>query len=92
MGRIASEMSDTIKDLAALKQIKKAERKMLRDSSPDKLKAAGIAYLHRNFGAHLIVMHNKQIVDFWPGTEKWRFRNSEKTGSGIENLIQQLKA
>ena len=41
-------------------------------------------------GIHLIIEHNDFVVDFWPSTGKFIFRNSEIKGRGVFKLIKRL--
>ena len=43
-----------------------------REASARLLTQAGIGYTTANNGAHLIVRNGSFVVDFWPGTGKWR--------------------
>lgn len=70
-----------------------ARRARHRQSSPEMLRVAGIAFEAKNAGAHLIVSHNGQIVDFWPGTGLWRTRPHDKREHrGVRGLIAHLRA
>lgn len=69
-----------------------ARRARHRESSPELLRAAGIAFVSKNEGAHLIVTHNDVTVDFWPGTGKWNTRPVDgKDHRGVKPLIAYLK-
>jgi hypothetical protein len=69
-----------------------ARRARHRESSPELLSAAGIEFVSKNNGAHLIVTHNGATVDFWPGTGKWNTRPADgKDHRGVKPLIAYLK-
>ena len=44
----------------------------------------------RNNEVHLIVRHNDFVVDFWPSTGKFIFRNAQINGRGVFNLLKYL--
>ena len=46
--------------------------------------------VHNN-GAHLVLHDGDLLVDFWPGTERWRPRDDAQSRFGIDNLINYLK-
>jgi hypothetical protein len=52
----------------------------------------GIPFLKKNFGAHLIVNPEQPTVrvDFWPGPGTWRFYWGDKSGVGLESLLEAL--
>lgn len=63
-----------------------------RQSSPEMLAAAGIAFETKNAGAHLIVTHNGRTVDFWPGTGLWHLRPHDgRKRRGVRELIAYLR-
>lgn len=62
-----------------------------REQSPKVLEAAGVSFVSKNFGIHLIVKADKGYIDFWPGTGKWIARNDQKKGRGVFNLIKYMK-
>ncbi len=69
-----------------------ARRARHRQSSPEMLRSAGIAFESKNNAAHLIVSHNGVKVDFWPGTGKWNTRPVDgKEHRGVRSLIAYLK-
>lgn len=84
------DMGDFWRDVApALKQRSQQKRASNREQSARKLDAAGIQYLSKNAGAHLIVTAaDGQIIDFWPGTGLWRMRSSARQGRGIRSLLR----
>ena len=69
-----------------------ARRARHRQSSPEVLRAAGIAFETKNAGAHLIVQHNGRTVDFWPGTGLWRTRPHDgREHRGVFPLVSFLR-
>jgi len=65
-------------------------REMNRQRSLDLLEKHSITFESKNDGAHLIVTHNKHVIDFWPGTGKFIPRGTTKTGRGVFNLLNYL--
>lgn len=62
-----------------------------RESSADILKRNGISFTSHNDGAHLIVKGPPGIVDFWPGTGKWKVRKSGNVSRGVFPLMLFMK-
>ena len=64
-----------------------------------RLHAQAMAALHKinvsfetkNHGAHLIVYSTFSVIDFWPGTGKWRVRNSAREGFDLESLLKEIR-
>lgn len=69
---------------------KKAARHFNRDNARHLLERHGIAYWTQNDGIHLIVAGNYQLIDFWPGTGRWRSRDKAITGFGIQGLLEMI--
>lgn len=74
-----------------MKAESKIKREMNRQTSPEVLTAAGIAFTSHNFGAHLLLCGNK--VSFWPGTGLWIDSRTTppKKGRGVRKLINHIK-
>jgi hypothetical protein len=81
--------SDTWDEFHALNKHRQEERAANRASSAAMLTDASINFESKNDGAHLIVKHNDHVVDFWPGTGRWKFRSGRK-GRGVLALLQVL--
>ena len=64
-------MSDMADDFNAMRADSQERRARNREESAKILTDAGVQFLSRNGGAHLIVEHNGLTVHFWPGTGKW---------------------
>ena len=70
-----------------------------RPTKKQRLHAQAMAALHKahvsfetkNHGAHLIVYSTFSVIDFWPGTGKWRVRESAREGFSLESLIKAIK-
>jgi hypothetical protein len=75
-------------DWRALKKHGQRRREQNRATSTARLQAAGIAFVARNGGAHLIV---EGRVDYWPGTGRWIARGTPDNGRGVRGLIDHLK-
>lgn len=58
-------MGDVFNAMRGYGQEKRARN---RESSPALLRGAGVHFIERNDGAHLIVDGPKGSIDFWPGT------------------------
>jgi len=58
--------------------------------SADYLRQMNIPFVAKNNGAHLIVGTPPNVVDFWPGTGKYIFRERDIEGRGVFNLFQDL--
>ncbi|MOA03684.1 hypothetical protein D3C78_1232040 [compost metagenome] len=65
-------------------------RERNRKSSAQVLADRGIAFMSKNGGAHLIVSHEGEVADFWPGTGKFAVRGG-KSGRGVFRLIEILE-
>jgi len=51
---------------------------------------AEINFTSHNGGNHLVVECNDFVVDFWPSTGKFIFRNAQIKGRGVFSLIKRL--
>ena len=63
---------------------KRAENRI---SSSEVLRKAGVPFVVKNNGAHLIL---DERVDFWPGTSLWHCRITPTKGRGIRRLFDFL--
>jgi len=82
-------MGDMGDDFRAMREFGKAKRESNRDASTRMLTAAGISFVSKNDGAHLIVAER---YDFWPGTGLWMARGDKTKQRGVSNLIKRIKA
>lgn len=82
-------MSDT-EMWSAYKERSKTRRASNRENSAEMLEQAGIPFVSKNEGAHLIVEGRECYIDFWPGTGKWHSRDGAK-GFGVRNLLEFVK-
>ncbi|CAB3952831.1 hypothetical protein LMG6103_03576 [Achromobacter piechaudii] len=84
------DMGDFWRDVKpALKERSQQKRADNREQSARSLTDAGIQFLSRNAGAHLIVTGaSGDTYDFWPGTGLWRMRGSTKDHRGVRSLIR----
>lgn len=64
-----------------------AKRAQSRTRSTEQLRQAGIPFVVKNNGAHLIVA---DAVDFWPGTGKWHSRTLPTKDYGVRSLLRFL--
>lgn len=79
------EAADSMGDMKAVQQYQRSQN---RDAAPAKLNAAGIDFQSSNGGAHIIIKHGDVVIDFWPGTDKWKLRGGLLNRNGIESLIE----
>lgn len=85
-------MSELGEIYGAMHEAGRERRASNRESTPDVLRAHGIAFEVKNGGAHLIVNHNNKVADLWPGTGKYQVRGSGKYRRGVFNLLRDLGA
>jgi hypothetical protein len=76
------------RDVKAASQAKRASN---RQSSADMLKAAGVAFVEANAGAHLIVQTQAGLIDFWPGTGLWIWRGRKERHGGVRKLLAAVR-
>ena len=69
--------------LKVLRQMEAAERRLV---APKKLTDAGIKFQSLNGGAHLKLVVKNLVIDFWPGTERWKVQG-QAPQFGIGQLI-----
>ena len=81
--------SDCVEMLKAMKEHSKAKRASNRENGQKFLMEAGIPFVEKNEGAHLIVEGSSCFIDYWPGTGRWIARDGRK-GFGVRNLIQHV--
>ncbi len=85
-------MADYWADVApAMKEASKKKRASNREASAFMLAEAGIAFVSRNAGAHLIVTGGGRTFDFWPGTGLWEMRGSTQRHRGVRKLITLIR-
>lgn len=69
----------------------KERRAANRCRSTGMLTGLGLQFEIKNDGVHLIVRHEGQTVDFWPGTGKYKPRKpGTQYGRGVFNLLKYL--
>ena len=83
-------MGDMVETFRAWDKAKKEKRLKNLEISTSRLKELGVSFEKKNGGVHLIVSHNNYVVDFWPSTGKFKFRNKSNYGRGLLSLIKQL--
>lgn len=81
-------MGEAADSMGAMKAVQQYQRSQNREAAPAKLNAAGIDFQSSNGGAHIIIKHGDAVIDFWPGTDKWKFRGDFKNRHGIQSLIE----
>lgn len=80
-----SDMGDMWRDVNDASKEKRAQN---RDRSAEMLVQAGVPFVSKNGGAHLIVDGR---FDFWPGTGLWMERGKPKKHRGIRSLLARVK-
>ncbi len=75
----------------AIRKSRQQKRSENRESSLVYLKERSITFIEKNDGAHLIVYGTEGLIDFWPGTGRWRTRKGNQTGFGVRNLVDLCK-
>lgn len=74
-------MGDMGDDFNAMRAASKVKRANNRQSSSEFLLTRGWDFVSYNAGAHLVVVSQERIVDFWPGTGKWIARSGQKSSA-----------
>lgn len=83
---MVNEVSEMWSEYKKMKQDARTQR---REKAPDQLTQAGINFTEHNNGAHLIVETHMGLVDFWPGTTRWKTRTFPAIeGFGVQKLLQ----
>jgi hypothetical protein len=70
---------------------KKERRKSNTEKSTKLLIDAGVDFVSKNGGSHLIIDSINGRVNFWPSTGLWTVNNSKKEGRGVFGLIKFVK-
>jgi len=70
------------------------QRRHNQEINTEILKFSGIDFTSHNNGVHLILTDElgEKIVDFWPSTELYIWRDSKRRGQGIDRLLEELAA
>lgn len=89
-------MSDTRDMLLDQWESEREERRAVgterRAAAPDELRKHGLTFTSHNNGAHLVIIHEGIVVDYWPGTTLWMPRHNPKRRHGFEKLVQYLQS
>lgn len=75
---------------SALREAGREKRASNRKTTPEVLRAHGVAFTSHNEGAHLIVTHGGKTADLWPGTGKYNVRGSPHYRRGVFRLLRDL--
>ena len=51
-----------------------------------------VTFASHNNGAHLIIAAPADVIDLWPGTGRWKFRNNNTQGCGVFTLLREIGA
>jgi hypothetical protein len=81
------DMGELYRDL---RDSQKEKNRLRAAETPEKLKAAGITWIDKNFGEHFIIMVKKTRIDLWPSTGRWQVTGG-KTGRHVDKLIEFIK-
>lgn len=71
-----------------MKQESQIRRAMNRESTAEHLTAAGVAFVSKNNGAHLLVAGDWSL---WPGTGRWRHHSLPIEGRGVRDLLRAMQ-
>ncbi len=71
------------------KRANRSRRSDNRKQSAKYLDDHGILFTTNNHGAHLMVEGSKSMIDFWPGTGRWKSRKG-KEGFGVRKLVKDI--
>ena len=83
--RAAANENETTEMWREHHAIQTARRAESRARNVAALNKAGIPYVSKNGGAHLIVA---EAVDWWPGTGLWHSRTLPTKGYGLRSLLE----
>ena len=83
-------MSDIGEMWSAEREASQAKRASNRRHSAHLLVSAGVPFVSKNGGAHLLV-GEPIFADFWPGTGLWIERSTGHKSRGVRNLIATYK-
>lgn len=89
MNNQGNEVTEMWRDHKTSRADKRAKNRL---ESARRLVAQGIEYTSHNDGAHLVVEHNSLILDFWPGTGRWKNRKTGEYGFGVKLLLKKIGA
>ena len=85
-----NELTQMWRDHRKTSQKKRAHNRV---ASAGRLREAGIDFVRKNGGAHLVITTNQGYIDFWPGTGKYILRYKEGKrghGRGVAKLIKEI--
>lgn len=75
----------------AMKKESQARRRRNREQSLELLRTKHIPFASHNNGVHLVVTARDGLIDFWPGTGKYKLRSGGE-GRGVFNLLKLCEA
>jgi len=85
--RSEANENETIEMRRAHHAAQQAKRADSRARNTELLRQAGIPFVVKNNGAHIIIA---DAVDFWPGPGKWHSRTLPTKGYGVRELLKFL--
>lgn len=75
-----------------MKKASSDRRAANRENSAALLSSKGIEFTTNNDGIHLMVSHAGGVIDFWPGTGRWRTRTTPVIERrGVHDLISYIE-
>jgi len=83
-------MSDLADSFRKMTKEGQAKRAFNRRKSTELLVNKGIRFTSHNNGAHLIVDGPDDLIDFWPGTGRWKTRDGVD-GFGMKGLLNYME-
>lgn len=83
-------MGEMIEVLQAVKKLNQSNAAQMRQLIPMELNRRHIMFSTHNEGAHLIVETSHGLVDYWPGTGKWKARDGVR-GHGLDGLLAYME-
>ena len=81
-------MGDMGDDFNAMKKASQVKRASNRERTAQRLLDAGVPFVSKNGGAHLIVAG---VWSMWPGTGLFRHQNLPIEGRGIRSLLEHME-
>jgi len=84
-------MGDMGDDFRAWNKVKQEKKRSNLETSTQLLIDNNISFKSHNYGVHIAVVGNNEIIDFWPSTGKWIVRKTNIKGRGIFKLLRRIK-
>lgn len=78
--------NDIASDWRDHKRERAAKRENNLESSTKMLRDAGVVFVSKNNGLHIVIQTGKGIINFWPSTGLWSHAGT--SNRGVKNLIE----